>query len=249
MEKHPTNIGTARSSFVMQTVQNLDATSHTIAMDASEEIADVTVEERLVLALELSIDPLLNFTVSAFVTVLGQTKTFTVDAKVGQFVRQFTVDVIVRGQLAVPISDISNAGNWEDVSLGNNDTVLWDELDEIDPDDTTSAVKSTSTPETTDTFEVGLDPVSDPLKSNGHVISIRARAPVGAINQLAFNAELYEGAVLRATTPRFVLTTSFQTFTYTLTTSEADSITAYIDLRIRIIPATILQFTIDARLT
>lgn len=136
-------------------------------------------------------------------------------------------------QVCEPTSDISNVGAWEDTTFGNSDTNLFDELDEgaFTPDDDTSAVRSPESPQPADTFEVKLDPFCmDPLSSIDHKIKIRVRGGTDV------KIQLFEGATLRAESGVFSPTNSYQTFEYTLSNVEADSITDYSDLRIRVVP-------------
>jgi len=146
---------------------------------------------------------------------------------------EFTIDAILSGVKCVPTSDISNAGAWEDTTFGNSDTNLFNELDELVPDGTGSAVRSITSPTISDTFEVQLGPCTDPGISFGHKIRINARG--GSGNQVKI--QLFEGVVQIAESGNFVLSNSFQTFEYTLTQIEADSITDYADLRIRVVPS------------
>ncbi len=143
-----------------------------------------------------------------------------------------TINYVIGGQSCKPISDISNAGAWEDTSFGNSDTELWNELDEEQPDGTNSAVRSVVAPTTGDTFEVKLEPCTDPVSSTNHSISINAR---GNGNQVKI--QLFQGAGLIAESGEFTLIGAFQTFTYNLSGGEIDSITDYTDLRIRVVPS------------
>jgi len=110
------------------------------------------------------------------------------------------------GQFCVPTSDISNAGAWEDVTLGNNDTFLFNEVDEIVSDNAISAVRGKLNAGVSDTFEVRLNPCFDPLTSTGHIIRISAR---GNGNQVQI--QLFQGAGLIAQSGNFTLTSDFQT--------------------------------------
>ncbi len=132
----------------------------------------------------------------------------------------------------LPDSDISNAGGWTDAEFGDDDGILFDELDEAVPDDFTTAVSLIQNPVPADTFEVSLQNQTDPGIPGNHKIVIRAKGN----GTTKFHALLLEGAVTRATTPDFILTEQFKTFTHTITNAEADSITDYNNLRVRIIP-------------
>jgi len=166
------------------------------------------------------------------------TKIFTIDViLLGSTVQteSFIIDVLLTNELQLlkPVSDISNTGAWEDVSFGNADTQLWNELDEITPDDNASAVLSKASPASGDTFEVKLQTTGEPVTDFNHKIRFRARGTGGGEQ---IKAQLFQGAVLIAESPFETLTTSYQTFVYVLSTGEAGAITDYTDLRIRVVP-------------
>lgn len=122
-------------------------------------------------------------------------------------------------QLLRPASDIST-GSWL-TSSGTDYYALIDETNPVDSDYVYDLGTATS-------VEVKFGSGSDPSSSSGHVIRYRARNS-GAGSLTAY---LYQGATLKAThTP--VLTDYYQTFIWTLSGAEADSITDYSDLRIR----------------
>ncbi len=140
-------------------------------------------------------------------------------------------------QNCFPVSDISNTGAWEDVTFGNNDAALWNELDdpvgEIDGE--SSAVRSKTSPSISDTFEVKLQSdCFDPFASDIHIIRWTAR---GLGNQV--KVQLFQGVTLIAESPTVVLTEFFVNRTYTLSAGEANSITDYSDLRIRVVPSVV----------
>jgi len=165
---------------------------------------------------------------------------FTVDAILQAVVaggmKAFIINSILKGCRALPDADISNVGNWSDFRLGNQDTELWDELNEEPPDNDGTAVVSIGNPTTGDTFEVNLEDCPDPLKSDGHIVRFTAK---GSSSNVKVRAELRQGVTLIATTPQFSMSQSYQTFSYNLSEIEADSITDYTDLRVRIIPETV----------
>ncbi len=141
------------------------------------------------------------------------------------------------GQACLPVSDISNTGAWEDVTFGNNDGELWNELDDPlqDSDGEGSAVRSIVPPLTSDTFEVKLqNDCFDPVASNAHIIRWTAR---GTGNQV--KVQLFQGVTLIAESPTVALTEFFVDRTYVLSAGEADSITDYSDLRIRVVPSVV----------
>lgn len=134
-------------------------------------------------------------------------------------------------QFARPDSDVSNAGGWAP-------TPLWDQINEATADDDTTKVTSGNNPGTADTFEVGLTDVTDPTDDTGHIIRFRHKQEGGARTSEA-KAQLYQGATLIAETTSVAPGTIWTTTSYTLAAvGEADQITDYTDLRIRVVPNT-----------
>ncbi|MEX2159372.1 MAG: hypothetical protein WEB04_08220, partial [Dehalococcoidia bacterium] len=126
-------------------------------------------------------------------------------------------------QFARPMADIATGG-WAT-------TPLWDKLDEVTADDATTEIQSSNDP-ISDPFEVQLSAVSDPSLSTGHILRYRV-AQVGT-KTATVDVALYQGATLIASDIQQTLTTTYQTFTYTLSGAEADAITNYSDLRVRV---------------
>lgn len=122
-------------------------------------------------------------------------------------------------QLIRPASDISS-GSW----VPSTGTFLYPVLDEISPDDTDYILVSGGA----SSAEVKLASGSDPSSSVGHVIRYRAKNNESG----TLTTYLYQGATLKAT-HNPVLTDYYQTFIWTLSGAEADSITDYTDLRLR----------------
>ena len=125
-------------------------------------------------------------------------------------------------QFARPANDITT-GNWTSAPL----YASIDETPYSDSDFITSARNASN-----DTFEVALSPVSDPVSSIGHILRIRIRASK-ANGSTSF--ALYQGAVLVASGTTGTHALTFSTFQYTLSAGEADAITDYSDLRIRVV--------------
>jgi hypothetical protein len=124
-------------------------------------------------------------------------------------------------QLLRPTSDITT-GTWTP-STGAS---LFGVLDETPFDDADFITTSASS-----ICEVKYSAGTDPVSSTGHIIRYRAKGTSGTLT-----VSLYQGATLIATqTP--TLTTSYQTFTMTLSSGEANSITDYTDLRLRFVSA------------
>lgn len=120
-------------------------------------------------------------------------------------------------QLLRPASDIS-AGAW----TPSTGTTLYGVIDESTPDDNDYMLTTTNS-----TAEIKFSPGSTPSAGD---ITIRYRAKNNGTG--ALTAYLYQGATLKAT-HNPTLTSSYQTFTWTLTSGEASSITDFTDLRVR----------------
>lgn len=123
-------------------------------------------------------------------------------------------------QFSRPISDISNPDGW-------SPTPVWQQIDEViasDVDEVTVSVAFT-----TATFVCGMSVVTDPVSSSGHILRVRgfddAFIPV--------SIELLQGPATVITLFQFQSTTRAN-FTYTLSGAEADAITDYSILRIRV---------------
>jgi hypothetical protein len=126
-------------------------------------------------------------------------------------------------QYGRPSSDIST-GLW-------TTTPLYSKLDET-PYSDTDYITSTKNA-TGDIFEELLSSVSDPFSSANHIIRVRLRCSKSSNGTATLY--LYQGTTLIATyaIPGY-LATGFTTYEYTLSAGEANSITDYSDLRIRI---------------
>jgi hypothetical protein len=134
-------------------------------------------------------------------------------------------------QFSRPVSLISNSG-WRATS----GTELWDMLDESISDEGGTVVATPLPPDLSpgNSLTVGLAPLTDPLSSTEHVIQIRARKPSSGV-RIDGTVELLEGATVIATMSIANLATSTWTdYSYALTPAEADAITDYSALRLRI---------------
>ena len=130
-------------------------------------------------------------------------------------------------QFGRPASDIS-AGSY-------TTTPLWEKLDEGTADDDTSVVDSANNPAESDGtgFEVALGSIPDPQSSSGHTVRVRARRNGGA-RTITLNWRLYQGSTAIIAAKSLTMTDSYQTSSYTLSSAEADAITDYSDLRVRV---------------
>lgn len=120
--------------------------------------------------------------------------------------------------VARPISDVS-AGTW----TPSTGTDLFAMIDEVSADDT-DYISSTSA----GTCSLGLNSVTDPLASTGHVFKYRAWAPTTG----GLVVKLKQGTTVIATWTHATLPTSPTTYTQTLSGAEADAITDYTALRV-----------------
>jgi len=139
--------------------------------------------------------------------------------------------VVDPAQYARPDSDVITGG-WEDSTGGDGDGLLYDEIDEITASDT-DYDRSAGNPSMSDYYEAGLSDALDPLTHTGHNVSYRARYQGGWGNTgSSLNVELREGGDLIAEWTDD-LSTSWESFSHTLTTSEAEAISDYSNLRLR----------------
>ena len=127
---------------------------------------------------------------------------------------------------ARPDSTVSDTG-W--TTTGG---AIYSVLDETSPSDSDYTSTAVSGGIGDETFEVGLSNVTDPASSTGHIIRVRHKW-TGTLFAGTIIVDLVQGTTVKATffpTPGG----TFATSTYTLSGSEADSITDYTDLRIRV---------------
>lgn len=133
-------------------------------------------------------------------------------------------------QFARPDSDVTTTG-FTFVGGGSG----WVVLDEATANDADRAYGANGGG---NTLEVGLSDVTDPVSSSGHVIRFRAaKVNSGTLNAtgnaVQVTCGLYQGTTLIASLTTGNLGSSWSAFSFTLTGTEADSITDYADLRLR----------------
>ena len=125
-------------------------------------------------------------------------------------------------QFARPDADLVEGG-WTTAPL-------WEKVDETSPD----AEFINGPNKANGTCELRLSDVSDPLSSSTHVMRVYGHVfgtPVTGIN---LYVELYDGATLiKQWLP--AMTTTDASFSYTLTSGEADNIGDYTDLRVHLV--------------
>ena len=128
-------------------------------------------------------------------------------------------------QYGRPDSDIV-LGGFKDELFGT--TNIYTSIDETSADDADYVRSPTNS---TGTYEAGLSNITDPVSSSGHIIRFRyKRADVNS----AITVLLFQGNTQIASTGSVTTTGTWTTTTYTLSTAEADAITDYTDLRLKI---------------
>lgn len=133
------------------------------------------------------------------------------------------------GISAAPVSDQTNPGAW--VDQGSGTTNLFSVINEITADDL-GFVQSPVDPANA-AVEFKLASLGDPNLSGGHSVSYRYQKDVAAGKTIDLTVELRQGAVVKATQTVVNIGNGWVTGVLQLTTTQADSITDYSDLRIR----------------
>lgn len=135
-------------------------------------------------------------------------------------------------QTALPIGTVSCS--WAISGEATAQAALDDPIGS--PDDLTTHINEVTQG---DTCRVNVASIDDPENNVNHVIRFRATATgSGAAEKMS--VQLFEGATERATSSTISITrTSWNNYSYTLSSTEADSITAYTDLRLQVTAATL----------
>lgn len=128
-------------------------------------------------------------------------------------------------QYARPDSDVS-VGGWTTADL----YAKIDESSYSDADEITASVRTGN-----QTCEVGLSDVTDPASAATHVVKIRAKFSTNGSRTATIDVLLVQGSTTRASYNTGNLTTGYAEYSYTLSESEANAITDYTDLRLRLI--------------
>jgi len=133
-------------------------------------------------------------------------------------------------QIARPDSDISTGG-WEPQGSAA-ETTLWESLDEVSANDGTDYIEALNGENIT--CEVGVDSsITDPGGNTGYVLRCRMQGN-GSGGPERVSIALFEGATQRAISGNFASRAAWADKSYTLTAGEADSITAFTDLRVKL---------------
>ncbi len=131
-------------------------------------------------------------------------------------------------QFARPDSDISTGG-WEPQG-SSAETTLWESLDEVTSDDGVTYIEALDGENIT--CEVGLSDITDPVSSADHIIRFRIQG-TGSGGPERCDFFLFDGTSQIASIVNSTNRGSWATFTYTLSTAEADNIGDYTDLRFK----------------
>jgi len=136
-------------------------------------------------------------------------------------------------QYAVPDSTVTGPASW-------NTTPLWQQVDNGinggTADDSTHIEDSNfGSPST---CELGLENLTDPSSSSDHILRIRLKNAAFSSESMTF--ALYQGStqIASKTQSLSAFEGSFSTYSLTLSSSEADNISDYTDLRVRLTPST-----------
>ena len=133
-------------------------------------------------------------------------------------------------QYARPDTDRTD-GSWLN-SAGNN-TNLYSYVDETSVNDS-DYIQSIDSSASADTVELGLGNVTDPENAANHTVFYRARVSAGMMGGTPdLTIALFQGGSQIATKTDSGVTTSFSDDNLNLSTSEANAITDYGDLRIK----------------
>lgn len=130
-------------------------------------------------------------------------------------------------QFLRPATDITNQG-WTPVPA-------YAQIDEVAADDT-DRVSSPQAPNNA-LLEVGLTAGSDPLSSTNHVLSYRLQKDQPGGAQINVTVSLMQGSSVIASWTHTDLANGWQTFTQTLSGPQADAITNYGALSLRVVAA------------
>jgi hypothetical protein len=142
-------------------------------------------------------------------------------------------------QFARPDADTFNGDGWTEDD--GDTTNMFQEIDETSPSDT-DFVRSVVTP-TADAVVFRLSDVTDPLLSTGHIMRVRYSADQDAQETIDFTFQLRQGYVNEGTPGTLIVaksvpgitSTAWVTDSTTLSGAEADAITDYTALFIRIV--------------
>ena len=130
-------------------------------------------------------------------------------------------------QIARPDSDIS-AGLWEPIG---GPSTLFDAINEVTANDDTDYIEALNGENTT--CELGLTSLTDPVSSIDHKLRLRLQG-TGSGGPERCSIALFQGGTQIAISSNFTSRGAWGDGEYILTAGEADAITDYTDLRIKL---------------
>lgn len=143
-------------------------------------------------------------------------------------------------QFARPSADTDNTGSYTD--QGGGSSAIYTTIDETAADD--GDYIRTGTDPSSAVFVTKLSNVTDPVSSSGHVLRVRAGTDqASGGNQIDLTAQLRQGytnegspgTLIATLTQANVTAGSWTTYSATLSGAEADAITDYTSLYLRIV--------------
>jgi len=146
------------------------------------------------------------------------------------------IDHIVDPQNAIPDTDVSQGG-WTDEGSVDNDGVFYTSLDEIPADGDLSFIHADSSGD--GTFEVNLSGVTDPGVSTGHIMHLNCTASGSGAGEKIDITLRQGGTVINAKNNFACDRTAYVDVLDTLSAGEADAITNYSGLSIRVVMDTL----------
>ncbi len=133
-------------------------------------------------------------------------------------------------QIARPTSDVSTGG-WEPQG-SSAETTLWESVDEVSADDGVTYIEALDGEDIT--CELGIaSTITDPGGNTGYFLKFKMQG-TGSGGPERCSIALFQGATQRASSGNFTSRAAWADKVYELTTTEADSITAFTDLRIKL---------------
>jgi len=122
-------------------------------------------------------------------------------------------------------------GVWSDD--GGGTTNIFQSIDEIIASDT-DFVRSDTTPTAAEDYDAGMSSVTDPVSDSGHILRWRYAKSASGGRTIAINLELRDGSTVITTRSFTDISEVFTQDTYTLSAAEADNISDYSNLNVRI---------------
>lgn len=132
-------------------------------------------------------------------------------------------------QFARPDADVTD-GSWTNQAGSNVN--LYQSVDEVSPDDA-DYIQSSEAP-SSDTCEISLETLTDPVTSSGHIVRYRYRKSGGATINLTVSLRQGASTEIAAWTHNGI-GTDWLNAEQTLSGGQADAISDYSDLRMRFV--------------